>query len=298
MRLGPLKDEWDFIEDETLRCNIAAELQKVHFDILMVNEYNVYYSPEAMTLKHAIIAAASVAEAVLEVAVKMIEDDPRVTPIIQTKEGVFEEFKELSLTGFTVPEALRVVTGVQREVVKGRPPHEDGPADPGREAGRDHHRGDGEEASAARLYELAPSAGEHLRRSMKWSLLALFTTIAVVASGSARAAAPESSRTVWWATRAAAENWLLERTLVLQVSCGTPACDPPETLRYRSTVDSATCRGKARRWRSRGVTYWHLFGCQVDATPLEPDSLVPILVDLKPTGRRRFDYKVTAFDAP
>lgn len=56
MRLGPLKDEWNFIEDETLRCNIASELQKVHFDILLVNEYNVYYSPEAMTLKHAIIA--------------------------------------------------------------------------------------------------------------------------------------------------------------------------------------------------------------------------------------------------
>jgi hypothetical protein len=120
MRLGPLKDEWDFIPSETLRSNIACELQKVHFDILMVNEYNVYYSPEAMTLKHAIIAAASVAEAVLEVAVKMIEDDPRVAPIIQTREQVFEEFKELSLTGFTVPDGLRVVTGVQREVVKGK----------------------------------------------------------------------------------------------------------------------------------------------------------------------------------
>jgi hypothetical protein len=120
MRLGPLKDEWDFLEDDTLRCNIASELQKVHFDILLMNEYNVYYSPEAMTLKHAIIAAASVAEAVLEVAVKMIEDDPKVTPIIRTKEQVFEEFKELSLTGFTVPEGMRVVTGVQREVVRGK----------------------------------------------------------------------------------------------------------------------------------------------------------------------------------
>jgi hypothetical protein len=120
MRLGPLKDEWDFIEDETLRCNIASELQKVHFDILLMNEYNVYYSPEAMTLKHAIIAAASVAEAVLEVAVKMIEDDPRVSPIIQTRERVFEEIHELSLTGFTAPEGMRVVAGVQREVVRGK----------------------------------------------------------------------------------------------------------------------------------------------------------------------------------
>src|SRR5438105_8259781 len=81
MRLGPIKDEWDFIENETLRCNIAAELQKVHFDVLLVNGYNVYYSPETMTLKHAIIAAASVAEAVLEVAVKKMEDDPRVRAI-------------------------------------------------------------------------------------------------------------------------------------------------------------------------------------------------------------------------
>jgi hypothetical protein len=120
MRLGPLKDECDFIEDETLRCNIASELQKVHFDILLMNEYNVYYSPEAMTLKHAIIAAASVAEAVLETGVKMIEDDPRVQPIIQTRERVFEEIHELSLTGFTAPEGMRVVAGVQREVVRGK----------------------------------------------------------------------------------------------------------------------------------------------------------------------------------
>src|SRR6266545_3139580 len=118
MRLGPLKDEWDFIQNETLRSNIAAELQKVHFDILLVNEYNVYYSPEAMTLKHAIIAAASVAEAVLEIAVKMIEDDPRVQAIIETRTHVFEEFKEFSLKGFTTPDGLRVVAGVQREVVK------------------------------------------------------------------------------------------------------------------------------------------------------------------------------------
>lgn len=43
--LGALKDEWNFIEDEMLRTNIASELQKIHFDVLLVNEYNVYYSP-------------------------------------------------------------------------------------------------------------------------------------------------------------------------------------------------------------------------------------------------------------
>lgn len=118
--LGSLKDEWDFIEDEVLRTNIASELQKVHFDVLLVNEYNVYYSPEAMTMKHAIIAAASVAEAVLEVAVKMIETDPAVLPIIESRERVFDEFHELTLTGIETPAGLRVVAGVQREVVKTR----------------------------------------------------------------------------------------------------------------------------------------------------------------------------------
>ena len=120
MPLGQLKDEWSFIKNETLRCNIAAELQKVHFDVLLLNEYNVYYSPEAMTMKHAIIAAASVAEAVLEVAVKKIEDDPRVRPIIESRERVFDELHELQLAGFEIPDGSRVVTGVQREVVRSR----------------------------------------------------------------------------------------------------------------------------------------------------------------------------------
>jgi len=118
--LGTIKDEWDFVEDETLRVNIASELQKVHFDILLINRYNVYYSPEAMTMKHAIIAAASVAEAVLEGALRMIEDDPRVQGIIATRERVFEEFHELQLREFEVPDGARVVAGVQREVVRTR----------------------------------------------------------------------------------------------------------------------------------------------------------------------------------
>lgn len=130
--LGVLKDEWAFIEDEVPRTNIASELQKVHFDVLLVNEYNVYYSPEAMTLKHAIIAAASIAEAVLEAAMKMIETDPRVIAIIETRERVFDEFHELALAGIDAPDGLRVVAGVQREVVRSRldRKHEDGLIDP------------------------------------------------------------------------------------------------------------------------------------------------------------------------
>lgn len=120
MHLGPIKDEWIFVENETLRSNIASELQKVHFDILFVNQYNVYYSPEAMTMKHAIIACASVAEAVLEVAVKMVQDDARVLAIIETRERVFDELYTLQLKEFETPEGSRVVAGVQREVIKSR----------------------------------------------------------------------------------------------------------------------------------------------------------------------------------
>jgi hypothetical protein len=120
MHLGPIKDEWSFIENETLRVNIASELQKVHFDVLLVNTYNVYYSPEAMIMKYAIIACASVAEAVLEVAVKMIQDDPNVLAIIQTRERVFDEMYTLQLKEFETPERSRVVTGVQREIVRNR----------------------------------------------------------------------------------------------------------------------------------------------------------------------------------
>ncbi len=120
MPLGRLKDDWGFIATEPLRSNIAAELQKVHFDVLLMNNYNVYYSPEALTMKHAVVAVASVAEAVLEIAVRMIETDPRVEPIIQARERVFDELHTLQLREFEQPDGTRVVTGVQREVVRSR----------------------------------------------------------------------------------------------------------------------------------------------------------------------------------
>jgi hypothetical protein len=130
---------------------------------------------------------------------------------------------------------------------------------------------------------------------MKGSLLALFALLAALSGVASAQAGPDSSQAVWWASRAAGENWLLERTIVTRVDCGPPACDTPQTLQYRSTVDSATCRGRGQHWRSRGVTYWHLFRCQVEATPLETDALVPDEVELKPTGKNRFAYRVTSF---
>jgi hypothetical protein len=117
---GRIRDEWGFIDDETLRSNITSELQKVQFDVLFVNAYNVYYSPEAMTMKHAIIAVASVVEAVLEVAVYMVEDDPNVRPIIESKERVFDEMYTLQLKDIVTPDGVRVVSGVQREVIRSR----------------------------------------------------------------------------------------------------------------------------------------------------------------------------------
>lgn len=117
---GKIRDEWSFIEDETLRSNITSELQKVQFDVLLLNAYNVYYSPEAMTMKHAIVAVASVVEAVMEVAVYMIEDDPNVRTIIESRERVFDEMHTLQLKDFTTPDGVRVVSGVQREVVRSR----------------------------------------------------------------------------------------------------------------------------------------------------------------------------------
>ena len=151
MHLGQLKDDWAFIDSETLRSNIASELQKVHFDILLVNEYNVYYSPEAMTMKHAIIALASVAEAVLEVAVKMIEDDPRVLAIIETRQRVFDEMYTLQLQEFENARRIpcRYWGSARGRPQSPRPQHEDGLTDTCGPCRSDCWRGDGEEAAAA-----------------------------------------------------------------------------------------------------------------------------------------------------
>lgn len=115
--VDPIKSEWGFVEDEALRCNISYALQSVHFGILLVNEYNVFWVPEAMTFKHAIVQVASVAEAVLQYDLKMIEDDPRVKRALG-KDWVWIDYKEIPLPGVVVPDGQRAVTGLQRMVVK------------------------------------------------------------------------------------------------------------------------------------------------------------------------------------
>jgi hypothetical protein len=112
-----IKAEWAFIEDIALLHNIAYALQRVHFDILLVNNYNVYFAPEAMIFKEAIVGAASVAEAVLQYDVKLVEDDPRVKDVLG-KDWVFIDYKEIPLPGVTLPDGQRAVTGLQRMVEK------------------------------------------------------------------------------------------------------------------------------------------------------------------------------------
>jgi hypothetical protein len=114
---NPIKDEWAFIWEDALRYNVAYALQDVHFGVLLVNEYNVYWTPEAMIFKHAIVQVASVVEAVLQYMVKLIEDDPRVQEVLG-KEWVWVDSKEIPLPGVTLPEGQRAVTGLQRMVVK------------------------------------------------------------------------------------------------------------------------------------------------------------------------------------
>lgn len=115
--VNPIKDDWAFVWDDALRFNIAYAVQDVHFGVLLVNEYNVYWTPEAMIFKHAIVQIASVVEAVLQYDLKMIEDDPRVKDVLG-KEWVFIDSKEVPLPGVLLPEGQRAVTGLQRMVEK------------------------------------------------------------------------------------------------------------------------------------------------------------------------------------
>jgi hypothetical protein len=112
---NPIKDEWAFVWDDALRYNIAYTLQDVQFGVLLVNEYNVYWTPEAMIFKHAIVQVASVVEAVLQYDLKMIEDDPRVKAMLG-RDWVWIDSKEIPLPGIVLPEGQRAVTGLQRMV--------------------------------------------------------------------------------------------------------------------------------------------------------------------------------------
>lgn len=117
IKANEIKDDWAFVWDDSLRYNIAYALQDVHFGVLLVNNYNVYWTPEAMIFKHAIVQVASVVEAVLQYDLKLIEDDPRVLEALG-KDWVWVDWKEIPLPGVTLPEGQRAVTGLQRMVEK------------------------------------------------------------------------------------------------------------------------------------------------------------------------------------
>ena len=114
-----IRARWAFVEDDVLRGNIASTLQDVHFDVLLLNQYNVFWAPEAMKLKHALVQAASVVEAVLQCFLKPIEDDPRIRQIIRT-EWANVDFHELAMPGVAIPEGQRAIFALQTRVPRER----------------------------------------------------------------------------------------------------------------------------------------------------------------------------------
>jgi hypothetical protein len=114
-RTPDIKGEWGFIWDDAHKSNIAATLQSLHFDILLCNTYNVYYSPLQMKYKAALVQLASVAELVLQYMLLMVEDDPRVEDVLGTR-WTWIDFNAVPQPGIDVPEGLRTIAGTQREV--------------------------------------------------------------------------------------------------------------------------------------------------------------------------------------
>ena len=110
-----LKDEWAFIWDDALRSNIAATLQDVEFDIHLVNQYNVFWTPLTMKYKHAIVQVASVAEAVIDYMLRMVEDDPRVQKALGSR-WTLRDWSKVPTPGIEVGEGVRVVSGTQEQI--------------------------------------------------------------------------------------------------------------------------------------------------------------------------------------
>lgn len=110
-----LKDEWSFVRNDPLRSNIAAALQDVEFDIHLLNRYNVFYTPRAMKFKHAIVQATSVAEAVLDYMLRMVEDDERVRKALGSN-WILRDWSKVPTPGVELPEGVRVVSGTQEQI--------------------------------------------------------------------------------------------------------------------------------------------------------------------------------------
>lgn len=114
-RTPDIKDEWSFVWDETLQVNVACALQGVHFDVLLCNHYNVYYAPLQMKYKAALVYIASVAEAVLDYMVRMVQHDPRVQEVLGTT-WQWVDFNDVPLQVVDLPADHRTIAGTQRKL--------------------------------------------------------------------------------------------------------------------------------------------------------------------------------------
>jgi hypothetical protein len=59
------RDEWSFIQDTTLRENIAYQLQYLEFMIHLYNDYQIYLTIESLLCKDLMVAIAGIVEAAL-----------------------------------------------------------------------------------------------------------------------------------------------------------------------------------------------------------------------------------------
>lgn len=59
------KDEWSFIEDITVRENIAYQMQYLEFMIYLYNDYQIYLTVESLLCKDIIVTIGGIIEAAL-----------------------------------------------------------------------------------------------------------------------------------------------------------------------------------------------------------------------------------------
>lgn len=59
------KNEWNFIENETVRDNIAYQMQYVEFTVRLYNEYQIYLTVESLLCKQILVVVAGVIESAL-----------------------------------------------------------------------------------------------------------------------------------------------------------------------------------------------------------------------------------------
>ena len=46
------KEDWSFIEDESIRTNISYQMQYLEFQVLLYNDYQIYLTVESLSCKN------------------------------------------------------------------------------------------------------------------------------------------------------------------------------------------------------------------------------------------------------